>query len=63
MAGIFLNEVEKRLRALPSIVEVDASIDSAITWKPELMSADYRARLAAVREARLERGPNGASGS
>jgi metal-sulfur cluster biosynthetic enzyme len=60
MAGIFLNEVEKRLRALPSIVEVDASIDSAITWKPELMSADYRARLAAVREARLERGPNGA---
>jgi metal-sulfur cluster biosynthetic enzyme len=55
IAGVFLSEVEKRLRALPSIVEVDASIDSTTLWRPELMSADYRARLAAVREGRPAR--------
>ena len=51
LAGVFLNEVNKRLRALPQIHEVDAGLDSSTVWKPALMTAEYRARLAVVRNS------------
>ena len=53
MAGVFLNEVEKRLRSLPQIDQVDASIDSSTMWRPEMMTPEYRVQLAAVRRERI----------
>jgi metal-sulfur cluster biosynthetic enzyme len=53
MAGVFLNEVQKRLRNLPQIDQVEASIDSSTIWRPELMTSEYRVQLAAVRRERI----------
>jgi metal-sulfur cluster biosynthetic enzyme len=53
MAGVFLNEVERRLRSLPQIDQVEASIDSSTMWRPELMTPEYRVQLAAVRRERI----------
>jgi metal-sulfur cluster biosynthetic enzyme len=53
MAGVFLNEVEKRLSCLPQIESVDAGIDSSTMWRPEMMTLEYREQLAAVRRERL----------
>ena len=52
MAGVFLHEVRKRVGAIDGIGEVDVSLDLVTLWTPELMTEDYRARLARVREAK-----------
>lgn len=52
MAGVFLNEVEKRLRELPEVRELDVSMDTETLWTPQLMTQEYRVRLEAVRKAR-----------
>src|SRR5262249_12477935 len=48
----FANEAQKRLLALPSVACVEVTLDHALDWKPEDMSAEYQARLAAYRSAR-----------
>ena len=48
----FANEAQKRLLALPSVACVEVTLDHALDWKPEDMSAEYQARLAAFRSAR-----------
>jgi metal-sulfur cluster biosynthetic enzyme len=52
MAGVFLNEVEKRLRELPEVRELDVSMDTETLWTPQLMTQEYRVRLETVRKAR-----------
>jgi metal-sulfur cluster biosynthetic enzyme len=52
MAGVFLNEVRKRIGAIDGIEEVVVSLDSDTVWTPELMTEDYRARLADIRTAK-----------
>jgi metal-sulfur cluster biosynthetic enzyme len=52
MAAVFLNEVEKRLRTLPDLKELDVSMDSSTLWTPDLMSPEYRVRLDSVRKSR-----------
>jgi metal-sulfur cluster biosynthetic enzyme len=52
MAGVFLNEVRKRIGAIDGIEEVLVSLDSDTVWTPELMTEDYRARLADIRTAK-----------
>lgn len=55
MPAIFVHEVEKRLRAQPSVASFDVSLDGTTLWTEESMSADYRRRLAAQRiRKRLE---------
>jgi metal-sulfur cluster biosynthetic enzyme len=53
LAGVFLNEVQKRLRCLPQIETVDACIDTSTMWRPDMMTPEYRVQLAAVRRQRL----------
>lgn len=49
MPAIFVHEVEKRLRALSCVASFDVSLDGTILWSEELMSPEYRSRLAAQR--------------
>ena len=45
MSGVFLNEVQSRLRLLDGIVEVDAQLDVETMWTPTMMTPEYRQRL------------------
>jgi metal-sulfur cluster biosynthetic enzyme len=54
MPAIFLHEVEKRLRIFREIASSDVSLDVTTLWTEELMSSDYRKKLAVQRaEKRL----------
>ena len=46
MAGVFINEIRKRLIEMDGIGDVDASLDAQTLWTPKLMTQDYRDRLA-----------------
>jgi metal-sulfur cluster biosynthetic enzyme len=63
LAGVFLNEVQKRLRCLPHIEVVDASIDTSTMWSPNMMTPEYRAQVAAVRRKRLPEAAMNGEGS
>jgi metal-sulfur cluster biosynthetic enzyme len=47
MAGVFLNEVRKRLIEIDGIAEVEATLDAETMWTPELMTPEYRRLLQA----------------
>ncbi len=49
MPAIFLHEVEKRLRTFPEIRSSDVSLDVTTLWTEDLMSGEYRSKLAAQR--------------
>jgi metal-sulfur cluster biosynthetic enzyme len=49
MPAIFLHEVEKRLKTFPEIASSDVSLDVTTLWTEDLMSEEYRSKLAAQR--------------
>jgi len=52
MSAVFVHEVEKCLRDIPEIEEIDVSLDRDTIWTEELMTPEYRARLEARRQAK-----------
>ena len=52
MAGVFLNEAQKRVVLIDGIDTVDVTLDSDTVWTPAQMSEGYQARLGQVRQAR-----------
>ena len=52
MTGIFMNEIEKRLKGTSRVMEVTVELDCSTIWTEEFMSAEYRARLQSLRERR-----------
>ena len=49
MAGIFIAEAEKELRSIRAWSTIEVTLDSKTLWSPELMSPEYRDRLAEIR--------------
>lgn len=45
MAGVFINEIRKRLIQIDGIDAVEATLDSSTMWTPQLMTPAYRERL------------------
>jgi metal-sulfur cluster biosynthetic enzyme len=52
MVGLFVHEIETRLRADARIADVQVEIDHSIIWTEERLSPEYRARLEAQRRHR-----------
>jgi len=52
MAGVFLNEVRKRLAEIEGLDHAEVSLDSETMWTPAEMTETYRQRLEATRRAR-----------
>ena len=50
MAAVFINDVEKRLRAMREWTLIDVRLDSKTIWSPEMMTPAYAARLEDVRQ-------------
>lgn len=48
----FANEAQQRLQKLPGVASVEVSLDQALDWTPQDMSAEYQARLTATRAGR-----------
>lgn len=65
MAGVFLNEVRKRVILIEGVDDVEVCLDSDTIWTPELMTQAYRDRLETARQAKgvsAERGRGKARG-
>jgi len=52
MAGVFLNEVRKRLAEIDGLDHAEVSLDSDTMWTPEQMTPAYRERLSGARRTR-----------
>jgi metal-sulfur cluster biosynthetic enzyme len=54
MSSIFINEIDQKLSAMAGVGKVNVEFDASDFWTPDLMSDDYRQRLAANRARRRE---------
>lgn len=53
MSAVFVNEVEKRLRQVPELAEIDVTLDCRTVWTEDLMSPTYRERLEDQRRRKM----------
>jgi metal-sulfur cluster biosynthetic enzyme len=49
MSAVFVNEVEKRLRATANVTQFEVTLDAGTIWTEDFMTPEYRSRLAEQR--------------